>query len=136
MLRSQVREEIFKILFRYPFTGEEEMEEQIAFCIEELEGKSEDNLSYIRKKAHAIMEHRDTIDGKLQENCEGWNLNRIGKAELAIMRVAVYELLYEEEIPENVSINEAVELTKKYCDEDARGFVNAVLGKVAKGLEK
>lgn len=136
MLRSQVREEVFKILFRYPFTEAGEMEEQIAFSMEELEGKSEENLAYIRNKVNAIIEHRDVIDEKLQDNCEGWNLNRIGKAEIAIMRVAVYELLYEKEIPESVSINEAVELTKTYCDEDARGFVNAVLGKVAKGLEK
>ncbi|MDE6434913.1 MAG: transcription antitermination factor NusB [Lachnospiraceae bacterium] len=136
MLRSQIREEIFKILFRYPFTEEGEMQEQITFCMEELEGKSEENLAYIKNKVNQIIEHRVAIDEKLQDNCEGWNLNRIGKAEIAIMRVAVYELLYEKEIPQSVSINEAVELTKRYCDEDAKGFVNAVLGKVAKSLEK
>lgn len=112
------------------------MQEQIAFCMEELEGKSGENLAYIKNKVNQIIEHRVAIDEKLQDNCEGWNLNRIGKAEIAIMRVAVYELLYEKEIPPSVSINEAVELTKRYCDEDAKGFVNAVLGKVAKSLEK
>ncbi|MCM1180138.1 MAG: transcription antitermination factor NusB [Clostridium sp.] len=136
MLRSQIREEIFKILFRYPFMEESEMQEQIAFCMENLEGKSEENLAYIRNKVNQIIEHREAIDGKIQDNCEGWNLNRVGKAEIAIMRVAVYELLYEKEIPMSVSINEAVELAKSYCDEDAKGFVNAVLGKVAKNLEK
>ena len=132
MLRSQVREEVFKILFRAPFNEEEGMEEQIVFSMEELEGKSEENLTYIKNKVNAILEHREEIDKRLEDNCEGWNLNRIGKAELAIMRLAVYEIMFEEGIPESVSINEAVELTKRYCDEDAKGFVNAVLGKVAR----
>lgn len=111
------------------------MEEQIAFSIEELGGKSEENLAYIRKKAGAIIENLAAVDAKLEEHCDGWNLNRLGKAELAIMRVAVYELMFEEDIPAGVSINEAVELSKTYCDEDAKGFVNSVLGKVAKGIE-
>ena len=68
-------------------------------------------------------------------NCEGWSMKRIGKAEIAIMRIAVYEMLYEEEVPNRVAINEAVELSKQYCDEDAKGFVNAVLGKVERSLQ-
>jgi N utilization substance protein B len=136
MLRSQVREEIFKILFRYPFTSEGEMEEQIAFSLEELEGKSEENINYIQNKVRDIIEHKEDLDETISDNCQGWNLNRIGKAEIAIMRIAVYEMIYEEEIPESVAINEAIELTKRYCDEEAKGFVNAVLGKVAKAMEK
>lgn len=136
MKRSQVREEIFKILFRLPFTPEEEMEEQITFSIEELEGKSEDNLMYIKNKVKDIQTKLEDIDKKIEECCEGWNLKRIGKAEITIMRIAVYELMFEEAVPERVAINEAVELSKKYCDEDAKGFVNAVLGKVVKGLGK
>lgn len=130
MLRSQIREEIFKILFREPFMEREEMEEQISFSMEELEGKSEENLVYIKEKVHGILEHVSEIDKIIEENCEGWNLNRIGKAEITIMRIAVYEMIYEEDIPQKVSINEAVELSKLYCDDDAKGFVNAVLGKV------
>lgn len=135
MLRSQVREEIFKIIFRLPFAQAGEMEEQISFALEELQGKSEENLQYIKKKAEAIEEHLEEIDAKIAENCEGWNVNRIGKAEIAIMRIAVYELMFEEEVPDRVAINEAVELCKNYCDEEAKGFVNAVLGKVEKSLE-
>lgn len=135
MLRSQVREEIFKILFRFPFVPKSEMVEQIDFSMEELEGKSEDNKEYIRNKVNGIMEHMDRIDEIISECCEGWNLNRIGKAEIAIMRIAVYEMLFEEDVPNKVAINEAIELSKIYCDEDAKGFVNAVLGKVAKKTE-
>ncbi len=134
MLRSQVREEIFKIMFRYPFVEAVEMEEQVAFSLENLDGKSEDNICYIKEKVSCILEHIETIDSKIEACCEGWNLNRIGKAEITIMRIAVYELMMEEEIPNRVAINEAVELSKVYCDEDAKGFVNAVLGKVEKSL--
>ena len=111
------------------------MVEQIDFSMEELEGKSEDNKEYIRNKVNGIMEHMDRIDEIISECCDGWNLNRIGKAEIAIMRIAVYEMLFEEDVPNKVAINEAVELSKIYCDEDAKGFVNAVLGKVAKKTE-
>ena len=104
MLRSQVREEVFKILFRLPFTAQEDMREQI-----------------------------EEIDNRLSDNCDGWRIERVGKAELAIMRIAVYEILYEAEVPNSVAINEAVELAKRYCDESAKGFVNAVLGKIEKG---
>ncbi|MGN0154887.1 MAG: transcription antitermination factor NusB [Lachnospiraceae bacterium] len=134
MLRSQIREEVFKILFRLPFISEEEMEEQIDFSLEELSGKSEENLNYIKNKANDILIKIDEIDKKIEECCEGWNLNRIGKAEITIMRIAVYEILYEEDVPDRVAINEAVELAKIYCDEDAKGFVNAVLGKVEKSI--
>lgn len=135
MLRSQIREVIFKILFRVPFNDKEEMQEQIAYAMEELDGKSQENITYIETKVHAILEHMDELDHTIEEHCTGWNLNRIGKAEIAIMRLAVYELLYEEDIPNKVSINEAVELAKIYCDEDAKGFVNAVLGKVQRSIE-
>lgn len=136
MLRSQVREEIFKLLFRYPFVEDGEMEEQISFVLQELEGKSEKNLTYIQNKVRSIIEHCEEIDSTIETFCDGWNLNRIGKAEIAILRISVYELLKEKDIPKQVSINEAVELTKKYCDEDAKRFINAVLGKIAQNKEK
>lgn len=136
MLRSQVREEVFKILFRAPFVETEEMEEQVSFSLEELEGKSEDNINYIKEKVNSILDNLQTIDEKISECCEGWNLNRIGKAEITIMRIAVYELMMEEDVPCKVSINEAVELSKLYCDDEAKGFVNAVLGKVEKSLSE
>lgn len=134
MLRSQVREEIFKIAFRIPFVSEEEMEEQIAFSLEDLEGKSEKNLTYIKDKVNAIYSHVKELDEKIESCCEGWAISRIGKAEITIMRIAVYEIMFEDIMP-NIAINEAVELTKNYCDDDAKGFVNAVLGKVVRSLK-
>lgn len=135
MLRKQIREEIFKIIFRIPFNNKEEMDWQIDFSMQDLENKSQENQEYIRNKITAIIEKQSEIDEKIASNCDGWNLNRIGKAEIAIMRIAVYEMLYEADLPAQISINEAVELSKIYCDEEARGFINAVLGKVAKSAE-
>lgn len=132
MLRSQVREEIFKIVFRIPFNDREEMTEQLNFSMEELENKSDENQTYIRNKVTAIMDKIEELDAAIASNCEGWNISRIGKAEIAIMRIAVFELLFEEEVPDKVAINEAVELCKVYCGEEAKGFVNAVLGKISK----
>ena len=134
MLRSQVREEIFKILFRIPFIEEEELSEQIDFAMEDLEGKSEENRDYIKNKSMEVLLHINEIDAKITDCCEGWNINRIGKAELAIMRLAVYEILFEDDVPEKVAINEAVELSKIYGDDNAKGFINAVLGKVVKSI--
>ncbi len=133
MIRAKIREEIFKILFRVEFIESEEFDEQLAFAIENVIEEyepSEDNIQYIKDKVSAIVEKLTDIDACIQEYAEGWKLNRIGKPELTILRLGVYELKYDEDIPSKVAINEAVELTKQFCNEDAKGFVNAVLGKI------
>ena len=82
-----------------------------------------------------IKEHQDQIDEKIASNLKsGWKINRISKVSLAIMRVAIYEMMYLEDIPVSVSINEAVELSKKYAAEDDTAFINGGLGAVAKAL--
>lgn len=135
MLRTKVREEIFKIVFGISFNDKDDMSEQLGFAMEELEAKSEENRSYISNKVMGILDKLDIIDQYISENCEGWNIERIGKAELAIMRIATYEMLYEEDIPHKIAINEAVELSKTYCDDSAPGFVNAVLGKIERNIQ-
>lgn len=140
MTRRQLRESIFKVLFRTEFNTKQEWEEQLDFFIEELQHPAEEisldvedlDVVYIKQKAENIYARMDEIDDLISENTEGWTLNRIGKAELAILRLAVYEMQYDEDVPQKVAINEAVELTKLYCAEDAKGFVNAVLAKLAK----
>lgn len=78
----------------------------------------------------AIKEHISDIDETIRSHMDKWKIDRIGKADLAILRVAVAEILYVEEVPQAVSINEAVELSKKYGDAKSSSFVNAVLGKI------
>lgn len=141
MTRRQLRESIFKALFRVEFNAPEEWREQLEFHLQELaEQEQEDgtivfaeeqDLEYVRQKTIRICECVPELDSVIEACTEGWKLNRIGKAELAILRLAVYEIKFDDEVPQGVAINEAVELSKLYCD-DAKGFVNAVLGKLVK----
>jgi len=82
---------------------------------------NEKDYEYIKNKALLVCELSDELDEKINSVSEGWPVDRIGKAELAIMRLAVYEMLYDDDIPVNVAINEAVELAKSYgTDDNAR----------------
>ena len=88
-------------------------------------------MNISEKRQLLVSELSNDIDAKINEVSEGWPVERLGKAELAIMRLAVYEMLYDEDIPVNVAINEAVELAKKYgSDDNAASFVNGVLAKL------
>ena len=131
MTRSDMREHTFKILFRVPFHNKNELREQIDYYFDALPDVKEKEYEYIKKKALLVSEMSDEIDEKINEVSEGWPVDRLGKAELAIMRLAVYEMLYDDDIPVNVAINEAVELAKKYgSDDNTSSFVNGVLAKL------
>ena len=82
---------------------------------------------YIMSKVKGISDNLSSIDESIEKNSNGWKLNRIGKAELAILRVAVFEILYDSDIPDKVAINEAVELAKEYADPKSAAFINGVL---------
>lgn len=129
MSRRQLRESIFQMLFRIEFNNREELEEQLEEYLLELD--SEEDIHYIKEKLMNILDHLTEIDEKIMEICKGWRLSRLGKAELAILRLAVYEISYDKDIPTGVAINEAVEITKLYCSEEAPRFVNGVLAKLA-----
>lgn len=130
MTRSIMREHIFKILFRVEFHSTEELEEQTRFYMEEVSGAAPDERQYISGRVQRIAQLVPELDEKINNVSEGWPTNRLGKAELAIMRLAVYEMLYDEDIPVNVAINEAVELAKKYGADNAASFINGVLAKL------
>ena len=80
----------------------------------------------------AVQDHHEEIDRLIAENLEKWSFDRIAKTDLAILRTAVAEMLYVDSIPVGVSINEAVELAKKYGDEKSYAFINSVLGKISR----
>lgn len=130
MTRRALRENIFRILFKLEFNAREEMDEQIDFTIDDIEKINDEEQTYITDKSQKIIAKLDEIDVIIADNANGWNFERIGKAELAIMRLAIYEMLYDDDIPYKVAINEALELTKVYCSEDARRFVNGVLAQI------
>ena len=85
---------------------------------------------YIQNRVEDIMAHLEILDEKINEVAEGWKTKRMGKVELTILRLAVYELQFDDEIPERVAINEAVELAKKFGGSEAPGFVNGILAKL------
>lgn len=131
MKRSEMREHVFKLIFRVPFHDKNELREQIDYYFDGLTDVNEKDYEYIKNKALLVCELSDDIDEKINLVSEGWPVDRIGKAELAIMRLAVYEMLYDDDIPVNVAINEAVELAKSYgSDDNAASFVNGVLAKL------
>lgn len=130
MTRRAIRESIFKILFKYEFNDVNEMEEQIIFSLNTLPQISEVEEEYVTTKINDIISKLEEIDNCIKSISEGWSFNRIGKAELAIIRLAIFEMNHDKEVPFKVAINEAVELSKIYCNEEASKFVNALLAKV------
>ena len=92
----------------------------------------EEKKQEISEKLHRILDCKKELDEKLSGAVTGWSIDRIGKVELTIMRLAIYEMLYDDTVPVSVAINEAVELAKKYGQEESSGFVNGVLAKLAK----
>lgn len=132
MSRRELREHLFLMLFRRDFYETEELKEQMEFYLEQLEKPLEKDLAYLEKKFQNVLEHMEELDEKISFVATGWKLNRMGKVELTILRLAVYEMEYDEDVPVKVAINEAVELAKKYGEDNSAGFVNGVLAKVAK----
>ncbi len=130
MGRSELREHIFRILFRIEFQPKKEMEEQLALYLEELESAKDTEKEYIRTKYAAIAEKVEMIDEKINASVTGWKTSRMGKVDLTILRLAVYEIEWDEEVPQGVAINEAVELAKRYGGEESPSFINGVLGKI------
>lgn len=125
------RGQVFKLLFRWEFHDESAMEEQERLFFEERpEGEpelTEDERSYISDRFHSIAEKIPEIDAMVSERTSGWDINRIGRVELTILRLSLYEMLYDEAVPEGVAINEAVELAKEYGQDNSSSFVNGVL---------
>ena len=131
MSRRKVRETIFLLLFRIEFNTPEELQEQMGWYFDERPDMEDEDRDYSKRKMEDILGHLPQLDEKIHSICEGWRLERLGKTELAILRLAVYEILNDEKIPVGVAINEAVELAKIYCSEEAPRFVNGVLAKLA-----
>ena len=154
MTRSKLRENIFKIVFRASFFADEEMPEQVQEYIKDIDegvdkagaaksdsdAATEENdieaeeardIAYIKNKSDDILEKKDEIDKLIEGASKGWSIKRIGRAELAILRVAVYEIRFDDDIPFKVAVNEALELSKKYCEPEAGAFINGILSSFA-----
>ncbi len=131
MTRREIREHIFLMLFRKDFHEAEELKEQIELYIATLEKPSLEEYAYLTTRLNSVIEKLTEIDDILSETSSGWKLNRMGKVDLTILRLAVFELRFDEDIPAKVAINEAVELAKKFGGDESPSFVNGVLAKLA-----
>ena len=128
MTRKQAREEAFILVFEKQF-NEDSLENIMELAVEVRDITPDD---YINKVFFGVYEHIDELDGIISSNAIGWKIGRILKTSLAILRLAVFEIKYMEDIPQSVSINEAVELCKKYATKEDASFVTGILASVVK----
>lgn len=132
MGRRELREQIFKLLFRIEFNEKEDMPEQEELFFQEEENAvDEKDGQYILKKYQDIVLKVDAIDDMINQTAKGWDTSRMGKVDLTLIRLAVYEIKYDDEIPTGVAINEAVELAKKFGQDNSSSFINGILAKFA-----
>ena len=131
MIRTELREHIFKMLFQIEFNDPADMPDHLKYYFEMLDDAAEKDKKYIQGKYEAVVSHVPEIDELLNENAKGWKTGRMNKVDLTILRLAVYEMKWDEDIPDGVAINEAVELAKRFGGDSSSSFVNGILGKLA-----
>ncbi|MDD4295759.1 MAG: transcription antitermination factor NusB [Ruminiclostridium sp.] len=133
MSRRLSREQAMKLLYQFQLR-DDNIEEQIELFLTETEKLENLEKDYFLDIVRGVTENLTEIDSLIKNHAKGWSLERMPKVDLAIMRLAVYELSFRKDIPWNVSINEAVELSKKYGGEQSKTFINGILGKVVTQL--
>lgn len=128
MNRRKSRETAMKILYAILISND-----TVEDAIDNYKMASDENTDnldfrYIKNILNGTTEKAKELDAKIEENLKNWKLNRVSKMSLVIMRIAIYEILYVEDVPSKVAVNEAVELSKMYCEDNAPKFINGVLG--------
>ena len=131
MTRREEREQAFLLIFERNFHNEPFPE-----LIENaLEARDFDASDFAKKIVSGVDEHQPFIDDLIEKKAVGWRKTRISKVAFSVLQLAIYEIYFEEDIPVGVSINEAVELAKKFASEEDASFVNGILGNIAKATE-
>lgn len=131
MTRSEARKNVLELLFEREFRNDEPDE---AIFSTSCESRAIENDDYIKTVFFGVCGNLDAIDEEINKNAKGWKVNRLSKVSRSILRLCIYEMLYEDSIPLRVSINEGVELAKLYEDEKARPFINGVLNAVKNSI--
>lgn len=134
MTRRKVREVIFKKLYELEITGEKSIPENSSYGDTYGDGieANETESIYISEKAGAVISHKNDIDACIEDASSGWKVSRMSRVDLSILRLAVYEMLYDEDIPTGVAVNEAVEIAKEYGTDDSASFINGILGNISR----
>lgn len=130
MNRRTAREKGVQALYQMDVSGAESAE-----AIETVLEGDESDSSYLHEIVKGVEQHLDEIDTKIKENLEKWSFDRLAKVDRNILRLAVYEMNYAEDIPAKVAVNEAIELAKYFSDERAGKFINGVLSKINQSME-
>ena len=126
MKRRTARERAMQALYQMDITGE--LEPKVA--VENTLDEGEETNEFLESLVVGCVEHKEVIDEAIRQNLKKWKLERISIVDRSILRVAVYEMKYMEEIPHNVTINEAIEIAKTFGDEESRRFINGVLSNI------
>lgn len=141
MSRRLAREAAIKFLFSIDFNKDENLEEMLGDFFETARERKNDeyqeeigenDIKYAEEVIKGTVDKLQPIDKLIQDNITGWTKDRIVKVDLAVLRLALYEILYRDDIPDSVAINEAIELAKKYSTDESGSFVNGVLGKIVR----
>ncbi len=131
--RSEAREAVFTQIFQLS-SHRDNMEEAREYMLSEMP-ECEQNIGYITEVTNGIIDHEEEIIDMVNENLkQGWSFRRLSKATKTILKLAVYEMKYCDDVPPKVAINEAVELAKKYCDEKEPALINGILGSIMRSL--
>lgn len=130
MSRRTARKHIFSMIFQAEFHSEEDIDEAISLYNDDIGETSISDKLFIKGEIEGILQNKDAIDEKINECAVGWSVARIAKVDIAILRIAVYEIFFVEDIPDNVSVNEAVELAKEFSSDKSPAFINGILGKI------
>lgn len=137
MSRTTARELALKIVFEFSFQDEDakSLYEKFIDSQEELNSVDQEDEKFILELIEGIKSNLSSIDEKIKAHLKDWNMERVSKVDLAILRLAIYEILYREDIPFKVSVNEAVELSKQYGEDSSPSFINGVLAEIIKEKE-
>jgi len=132
MKRTEAREEAFKLLYSLQLMEEKDLEEQIELYVKDTEIKDKAAIAYISNIINGTSQENEKIESIISENIkQDWNINRISKVDLTLLKLGIFEIIYSK-LPYKVVINEVVELAKRYGDDNSKSFVNGVLASVVK----
>lgn len=134
--RKKLREISMKLTFQYEFFKKEELDSQVEIYLDQMDEEelSEEDKEFIKERMKDIFAKIPELDEKISAHSKGWKISRMSSTDLAVLRLAVYEMLFDDQTPTGAAINEAVELSKLYGSDDSYKFVNGVLGGISKTL--
>ncbi|WP_165445375.1 transcription antitermination factor NusB [Bacilliculturomica massiliensis] len=131
MRRTEARELFMQLLFQMEMQNDYGPSQKERFMEEHM--KDKDQSDYFNKMYELTAKHLSEIDALLEECCDRWKKERLAKVDLAVLRLSICEIRYMDDIPNSASINEAVDLAKRFGGEESGKFVNGVLGRVVRG---